>query len=284
MISLSNLLKNAYVVRKEDEKRVLNFNQRFDNLAMMESTKKEKNSESSQDLEIELEHREKEVDGFLAGLNVDVVEFEPVPTAEEILEEANKEKESILEDAKTQAMEMIENAKKEAEEIFTTAKEDGFQEGKLEAEKEIEQYKKQLIEEKNEEKNHFEKQYIEKLEKMEEELVDAMIPVFHKVFQVQFDDKKDIVLHLIKNTILDIGNHKEFHIRTSAENADFLNLHLEELKEKLGTDLTLDVICDASLTEDACMIETDTAVFDCSIDVELSNLEKDIRSLCGGNL
>ena len=51
------------------------------------------------------------------------------------------------------------------------------------------------------------------------------------------------------------------------------------VKEKIGNDVNIDVINDMSLEENACLIETENGVYNCGIDMVLSNLEKDIRSL-----
>ena len=51
-------------------------------------------------------------------------------------------------------------------------------------------------------------------------------------------------------------------------------------KNTKGNDVVIDVINDMTLTDGACIIETETGVFDCGVDMVLSNLEKDIRSLC----
>lgn len=36
---------------------------------------------------------------------------------------------------------------------------------------------------------------------MEQDLVDVIVTVFEKVFHIQFDDKKEILMHLIEDAI-----------------------------------------------------------------------------------
>jgi len=43
--------------------------------------------------------------------------------------------------------------------------------------------------------------------------------------------------------------------------------------------MTLEIVGDSSMGENACVIETDTGIFDCSLGVQLENLIKDLRSL-----
>ena len=55
---------------------------------------------------------------------------------------------------------------------------------------------------------------------------------------------------------------------------------MADIKEKIGNDVTIDVVNDMTMGEESCIIETATGVYDCGIDMVMTNLEKDIRSLC----
>ena len=85
---------------------------------------------------------------------------------------------------------------------------------------------------------------------------------------------------MIKDTLLGIDAGKNFIIRVADRNYKFIESHVDDIKEKIGNDVTIDVVNDRNLEENDCMIETATGVYDCGIDMVLSNLEKDIRSLC----
>ena len=43
--------------------------------------------------------------------------------------------------------------------------------------------------------------------------------------------------------------------------------------------MSLEIVSDIALSGNQCIIETETGVFDCSMDVQLKNLIKDLRSL-----
>ena len=47
----------------------------------------------------------------------------------------------------------------------------------------------------------------------------------------------------------------------------------------MSKDITLDITTDDTLGKNDCIIETDGAVFDCSLDKELANLTKKIKML-----
>ena len=54
---------------------------------------------------------------------------------------------------------------------------------------------------------------------------------------------------------------------------------LDELQELTGQGVSIEFVHDNKLSDGQCQIETAFGVFDCSVDTELSNLMKDIRSL-----
>ena len=52
--------------------------------------------------------------------------------------------------------------------------------------------------------------------------------------------------------------------------------------KKVGEDVQIEIVMDPTLTESQCIIDADSGVYDCSLDVELDNLTRDLRSICAG--
>ena len=50
--------------------------------------------------------------------------------------------------------------------------------------------------------------------------------------------------------------------------------------DRVGHDIELEIVSDATVEGNDCTIETDSGVFNCSLGTQLENLIKDIRSLC----
>ncbi len=202
---------------------------------------------------------------------------------EEVLQKAKEEAEAILSQAKEEAQQMLSDAKVQSEELFNQAKETGAQEGyeagyaqikeELETEytkrqEELEQLKQRLLEEHN-----------QKLQDLEPKLLDVILTVVERVFHIQFKDKKEILLYLIGNTIANIEGCKSFRIRVGNEQKSFLEYHKDEILDRIGHDMSIEIVSDLSLEGSQCIIETDTGIFDCSLGVQLENLIKDLRSL-----
>lgn len=87
-------------------------------------------------------------------------------------------------------------------------------------------------------------------------------------------------MYLIDNAIMNIEGEKQFRIKVASGNVEFLENHKEEILDRVGHDIELEMIADSTMDGNDCIIETDSGVFDCSLGAQLENLIKDIRSLC----
>ena len=275
MISLSNLLKQCFVISHENEKRVINADERF-----MHKSAPANNYIPDNGMEETIPGSEEILDGFLAGLEAEEVVLEPQITPEELLEQARAEAEAIIATAKAEAIKITEDAQKEAELLFEQRKAEGYNEGVSKMDVELESERIRMQTEIMELKHQLKSEHDVKMETMESDIVDAIMTVFNRVFDIQFDDKKQILLYLINNTLMNVEVGKEFHIRVSSANYKFIESHIGDIKEKIGNDVNIEIVNDMSLGAEDCIIETESGVFNCGIDMELANLEKDIRSLC----
>ena len=276
MISLSNLLKQCFVISHENEKRIINADERYIHNSAPANTDAPNNGEKER-----VPGNEEILDGFLAGLEAEEVVSEPQITAEELLEQARTEAEGIVAAAKAEALQITEAAQKEAELLFQKRKAEGYNEGVSKMNDELGREKKRMQEEFMEMEHRLKSEYHDKMQTMETDIVDAIIAVFHRVFDIQFDDKKQILLYLVNNTLMNEESGKDFRIRVASANYKFMESHIKDIKEKIGNDINIEIVGDMSLGPEDCMIETGSGVFNCGIDMELANLEKDIRSLCG---
>lgn len=277
MISLSNLVKPQYYLNIGSEKVIINADERFLN-SKKGSVVTPLNEESmGQDVQMQ----EISEDSFMSGIAAEEVQLEPQPSAEEILEEAHAEAEMILSGARAEAERIQEEAKQQVELLFERKKQEAYKEGVSKLQDELIERSEQMKAEYQEKEQQLQAEYDQKLETMESDLVDVMIRVFNKVFHIQFDNKKQILLHLIKDTLLGIDAGKEFTIRVGDANFKFIESHIADIKEKIGNDVSIDVVNDMTLDDESCLIENATGIYNCGMDMVLANIEKDIRSLCG---
>ncbi len=268
MISLSNLVKNCYVVTDSDEKRMIDSNSSISQILKHLSRTSPNAAVSG----------EGENGEFQEG--IDMVEEITLPTPEEVLGEAQKNADEIIRRANDQAAHILADANSQAEAMFEEQKQLGYKEGANRLNTEIGQMRTQLQDEYNSKMCTLETEYSSKLDTMEADIVAAIIQVFDKVFHIQFEEKTEILHYLIRNTIEQNDGDKIFRVRVSPANRSYFHEHPEVILDHLPEDITVEYIQDTSFGDGDCVIETDSGVFDCGIDTEYQNLIKDIRSLC----
>ncbi|MBO5524050.1 MAG: flagellar biosynthesis protein [Roseburia sp.] len=263
---LSNLYKPWSVRAEETNARVINSDALIDNYIEKKPVKKP---------------RTVDADGFARGLVAPEVEpVVPEESDEELLLEANQKAETILAEAREEADALLAKAQAEVEKIREEARKQGIAEGQTWLEEETARKKEQLEADYRGDRKALETEYIEKRKTMEADLVDVILKVFNKVFHIQFDNKKQILVSLIDDAIMNIEGEKHFRIKVAEDNLLFLENNKEDILNRVGHDIELEILADSSLEGNDCIIETDSGVFDCSLGTQLENLIKDIRSLC----
>ena len=206
----------------------------------------------------------------------EIVEEEPVDP----IESAKEEAEHMLAEARAEAEQITKKAQADAMALREEYKAQGYAEGASAKEQELQALKERLETDFALNSQMLESEYTRKRDNMEAELVDVILKVFNKVFHIQFDSKKHILMHLINDAILNIEGDRNFRIKVADSNVLFLENHREDILERVGHGIELEFIADSSMDGNDCLIETDSGVFDCSLETQLENLIKDIKSLC----
>ena len=65
----------------------------------------------------------------------------------------------------------------------------------------------------------------------------------------------------------------------AVEDAIFLRENKDKIIGSSRNDIHIEVVSDPSMKRNECLIDTDTGVYDCSLDIQLENLINDIRIL-----
>ncbi len=265
---MSNLFKQYNTVEREKDVRVIDYN------PMVE--------EKLAELVRQQNGGGPDADGFQAlGFVVpEIIEEDP----QEAIERQKREAEEILNSARREAEERIASAQSQAVEIQNEARESGCKQGYEEGYAKV---KAELEEEYGQKQNELERlkcelmeDYNKQLRELEPKLLDTILTVVENVFHIQFDDKREILLYLVRNAIANIDGCRSFCIRTGKAEKEFLDSHREEILSDIGHEISLEIAADVSLEEGKCIIETDTGIFDCGTGVQLKNLIKDLKSLC----
>lgn len=267
---MSNLYKQRCVTTEASNKRVINSNEMVEQkLAQLQRAFLAQQSNSDSE------------DGFTSGIVATEVDIEELEQPEpDYITDAKEEAERILADARYQAEQIMADANSQVDAIVLQARQEGQQQGYEDGSETAREELQQEQREYEERRALLEEQYQEQLEQLEPQLLDVILRVVDKVFGIQFSDKKEILLYLIRKTLTGVENCNQFQLRAGQDNYLFLETHKDEIISAIGGGITVSVMADAAIEDDRCLIETDSGMYDCSIDVELKNLIKDIRSLC----
>ena len=271
---MSNLLKyNSFVIQNQD-KFVIDSNKMADEIV---EQYRQLHAKAEQELV-------PDADGFVCGLEAATVEQLVRDDADSGQQEMQPEFQPIdMAEIHRQEEEIINQARTEAELIKSRAQaagyEQGIAEGREVAEQQLDARMKQLDREYTERLNALEAEYARKYHEMEPVLVNTLIEVFSKITNTMADGKRDTVLFLVNGVLRNTEVSKEYVIRVSEDDYNYLLSNKHLIHNGINKDIKIDICIDAGLTRNQCIIETDSGVFDCSLDIQLENLINDIRLL-----
>lgn len=278
---MSNLYKHRYITENNGNARVINSNDLI-RQKLEEQARVMLEKERSQDsFSAGLAGVEDGLDGVPEDFGEEgFAEGIQAPKLDEMLEEAREEADRILENARVQADHIVAESEAkiaQAREIAVAqGKEEGLAQGRTEAQWQLEQQLKEL----QEKENAMREEYRQMKDQLEPQVVQVVAELVEKVFHVQFRDKKEILLYLVRNTLESIDGGRNFAIKTSVARASYLEEHRDEILDCVGSGVTLDIIGERFMGDGDCVIETDNGLFECGPEVQLENLVKDIKSLC----
>ena len=194
-------------------------------------------------------------------------------------EAARAEAEEILAQAKAEAEEILAQAQAQAGQIREEAKKEGFNSGTIESERQLTEKKQELEQQHAQLVKQLEEDYEQRRNDMEPQIVEALLAVFTEVTHTVSEDNKEIVLHLINNVLKNVENSHSYSIKVSPDDYNFVLNNQGKIYCAMNNEVNLDIVQDMALKQNECMIETDSGVFNCSLDVELHNLIKQIKLL-----
>ena len=285
-MSKNGVLKSGWIMINETDTRVIDTN------ALVENKLKELAIKIAEETAEDADFP----DGFAEGLNAEQVAnlvAEPQQTPEEQTQaqiaEMMEQAQAEIETMKAQAMDEIEQARAEAlesakKEGFETGlkkgAEEGYAKGHEEGIKSVGAEREKLYQEVSEKMEAFQQEYEKKINELEPQFVETLTGIYEHVFQVSLKNSRDLVVHLLQNTMKNIEGNSGYLIHVSKDDYPFVSMQKKEIVK--GTSIQLenvDIIEDATLAKSECMIETGNGVFDCSLGTQLESLNEELRLL-----
>lgn len=280
MLSSPNLYKFNQVVLKDSEARVIDSNERVAkriaelSQSLKNSIEEEEGTNFPEEFSDGIEAAQ--VSQLLDDEGSNVIKAEPVyegPTPEELLAQAREEIAIMMEQARSEAEQLRQQA---YEEGAAKGQAEGYDKGCQEAEN----LKEQLKREYEEKEAQLAGIYQEKITEIEPELIDVLTDIYEHIFHVKIADYRDVVVHLLGNTLRKMEGSSEYLIHVSKEDIPFVSMQKEALLEAGGVaNAHFDIVEDLTLKKNQCLIETENGIFDCSLGIELKELKKQLLLL-----
>lgn len=286
---MSNVIK-AYNIRYAEEKKEIDMNQRaeeFQRLYIERSLPKFKEIDEPVEHEVQESYFLTDDSGMVFPQTEEEINLFCENAKAKLQTELQQLREAAEEECRLLRMEAEEECKKliadsvkrteeEKKAILSDAQTSGYEEGRKRAIQETEALRNELKQKISEQEADYES----RLNALEPDIVELIIGIVHNLTGVLLDERRDIILHIIRHSMLGIDNSSSFIVRVSKDDFDFLNSRKQELLNELQGN-KIEIIIDPLLTRAQCTIETDTRIIDCSLDVQLKNLTSDLRMLAG---
>jgi flagellar assembly protein FliH len=253
---LSNLIKSVYFNVDRQNKAVIDSNEAINNMPIFQQQ-----NNLPEDFE------------FVPGINVLNID----DIIEEQKEAVNENAAGILEEARNNASQIIEEARREADSIREEARQNGYNQGYSEgiagARSEIDatkmDYENKCIE--------LQKQFDQLVEEAEPQIVDLVCDLVEKLTNIVVHGSTDAILYIIEKNLKELPPSEKYILHVSTDDLANIMEQKEELLQCVKPDVIFDIVEDVSLTLNQCLIETDTHILDCSLDVQLDNLRRELK-------
>ena len=273
-----NLIKASQLILKEEEPIVVDSNPLmarrlesiFPDLAGESRPKGFQSGLNATEIDpalIDMENGTYELDGILEDIPQEVVYTGPTP--EELIAQAQAE----IDEMRREAEKNISFLKKRSME---EGRQEGYEEGKRQAMAELEAARKEL----EMQAGAMEEEYQRLISELEPKFIRTLTGIYEEIFNVDLKGYKNVLLHAISNTIRQIEGSKDFLVHVSKADYDKMLEQKEQLMSGLpSASATVELIADATLHENECMIETGSGIYDCSIGIQMEELTRKLRLL-----
>ena len=287
-----NIYKSRWVVVEQEEKCIIDSNSRLVNrIEEIESEKRRRAALAAGE--------EFDEDGFRSGLSGERIDIsseegygeegsegnilraveEQVPegpTPEELLAQAEAELEAAREEVEQIKQIARESLEREKQEVLDEARRTGYDEGYRMAQTEAEQMKEEI----RQERIRLEEEYDSMIAELEPQFIDTITAVYNHIFQVELENERNILVHLIETTLRKVESSRVFIVHVSKDDYPYVNMQKKTLTEEVVSGRgVVEIVEDMTLHKNECMIETDGGIFDCGVGTQLEELTRKLKLL-----
>lgn len=204
---------------------------------------------------------------------------------EDLIELAKSEVEEMKKQAAAEISTIREGAFEEArsqgyQDGFEQGKQEGFDQGRQEGLDSVAEQREQMVREMNGKLAAIEEDYEKRLNEVEPKFIETLTDIYEHIFHVSLRNSRDIVVYLIQNAMRNIEGGGTYLVHVSKEDYPFVSMQKRELIKNTNINIDcIELLEDATLGKNECMIETGNGVFDCSLGTQLEALNEELRLL-----
>ncbi len=207
------------------------------------------------------------------------------PAYEEIIAQAQAEVEEMKQQAVAEIEAMRAQTQEEArsqgyEEGLEQGRQEGFAQGHQDGLNSVAEAREQALSEVNQKAQRLEQEYEKKVKELEPKFIDTLTGIYEHIFHVSLRNSRELIVYLIQNTMRNIEGGTTYLIHVSKEDYPFASMQKRELIKNTNINIDdVELLEDATLGKNECMIETGSGVFDCSLGTQLEALNEELRLL-----
>ena len=286
-MSSQSLFKAGFVKLDSDEVRVINSNdrisQKLDALRKMPSYQETVMEEEEAYMD-EAENEETSAAEPDGQSDAQLVESSLDENATKLIEQANSRAEQIIADANAKAQQIIADAQAQSQadagRALEQAQQQGYTQGYSEGNQKAVQETQAKMAELSEKEAAMEQSYQEKLSNMEPYLIDKLTDIYDHIFAVDLSEYRNVLFHLISNTLHALDNTDTYLIHVSEQDYQFVSMQKAQIAEDGGVKPSMiEFVEDRTLGKNECLIETPDGIYDCSLSVQLTELKRKLLLL-----
>lgn len=275
---MSNLIKSVFFNVEQEDKRIIDSDSHVEEFIPNIFSAAIENYGDDENDDVSFQDGEKDIEAsYHDGMSViridDVLEEE-----KQKLEEENRQKAAeILEEANEKASKIINEANENSDRIKKEAYEEGMNQGLSDGRQQAQEEADMLRKEFESECDKRMDQITQYENSLESKFADILIGLVTKITGIVCEDKKDVIIYLIDNALHNVSKSKDITIRVSKNDIMTVESEKDKFIDGLSDDVSLDIVEDDSLSDNQCIIETESGVIDCSLDAQLDNLKEQLR-------
>ena len=207
------------------------------------------------------------------------------PAYEELIAQAQAEVQEMKQQAATEiettrAQAAEEGKKQGYQDGFEQGKQAGFEQGHQDGLDSVAEQREQMLEEMERQRAKLESEYEKKLKEIEPKFIETLTGIYEHIFHVSLRNSRELIVYLIQNTMRNIEGGTTYLIHVSKEDFPFASMQKKELIKNTNINIDdVELLEDATLSKNECMIETGSGVFDCSLGTQLEALNEELRLL-----